>query len=135
MMTVIVPLLGVVFLLSVYFWWGFSCLPAEKWQIVAAVPSSRTEQGHWQGINYTWYGLLTANAYLSRCAPITRADINVEAVLPKPDEAQALQIGADQPCLLLKRRTWNEDRVVTVVFALHPGSRFELTNGQGAQPG
>ena len=77
----------------------------------------------------------TANAYLSRCAPITRADINVEAVLPKPDEAQALQIGADQPCLLLKRRTWNEDRVVTVVFALHPGSRFELTNGQGAQPG
>jgi hypothetical protein len=30
------------------------------------VPSSRTEQGHWQGINYTWYGLLTANGKLKR---------------------------------------------------------------------
>ncbi|MEI8356155.1 MAG: prolipoprotein diacylglyceryl transferase family protein [Deltaproteobacteria bacterium] len=67
-MTVIVPMLGVVFLLSAYFWWGFSCLPAEKWQIVASVPSSRTEKGHWQGINYTWYGLLTANAYLAAVA-------------------------------------------------------------------
>lgn len=80
------------------------------------------------------FGQQTANAYLSAVAPITRADISVEAVLPKPDEAQALHIGADQPCLLLKRRTWHEDSVVTVVFALHPGSRFELTNGQGPQP-
>lgn len=76
----------------------------------------------------------TANAYLSRCAPITRADIFVEAVLPQPDEACALHIDARQPCLLLKRRTWHEDRVVTVVFATHPGSRFELTNAQGASP-
>lgn len=77
----------------------------------------------------------TANAYLTRCAPITRADVGVEAVLPKRDEAQALRIGAAEPCLLLKRRTWNEDRVVTVVFALHPGSRFELSSDQGPQPG
>jgi len=63
-MFVTVALLSAIFLLTLYFWWGFSCLPAEKWQIVAAVPSSRTEKGHWQGINYTWYGLLTANAYL-----------------------------------------------------------------------
>lgn len=77
----------------------------------------------------------TANAYLSGCAPITRADISVEAVLPKPEEARALHIGADQPCLLLKRRTWHEENVVTVVFALHPGGQFVLTNEGGPQPG
>jgi hypothetical protein len=50
--------------LSIYFWWGFKVLPGERWQVVASVPSSKTEQGLWRGINFTWYGLLSANAYL-----------------------------------------------------------------------
>jgi hypothetical protein len=63
-MTVTVTLLFAVIPLAVYFWWGFRVLPGERWQIVASVPSSRTEEGLWKGINFTWYGLLTANAYL-----------------------------------------------------------------------
>lgn len=63
-MTVTVTLLAVVILLAVYFWWGFSVLPGERWQIVAAVPVGKTDRGDWQGVNFTWYGLLTANAYL-----------------------------------------------------------------------
>lgn len=63
-MIVIVTLISAVILLAAYFWWGFRVLPGEGWQIVASVPSSRTEQGEWHGINFTWYGLLTANAYL-----------------------------------------------------------------------
>jgi hypothetical protein len=63
-MIVVVTLLAAVFILTIYFWWGFRVLPGEKWQIVASVPSSRTEHGIWKGINFTWYGLLTANAYL-----------------------------------------------------------------------
>ena len=59
-----VTLLSSVILLTVYFWWGFRVLPGEKWQVVATMPSSKTEQGEWRGINFTWYGLLTANAYL-----------------------------------------------------------------------
>jgi hypothetical protein len=31
---------------------------------VASVPSSKTELGQWKGINFTWYGLLSTNAYL-----------------------------------------------------------------------
>lgn len=50
--------------LSAYLWWGFRVLPGEKWQIIATVPSVKTDHGFWQGINFTWYGLLTANAYL-----------------------------------------------------------------------
>lgn len=51
-------------LLTLYLWWGFTTLPAERRQFFATVPSRKTEQGSWQGINFTWYGLLTANAYL-----------------------------------------------------------------------
>jgi hypothetical protein len=63
-MIIEVTLLAAVIFLTSYFWWGFSVLPGEKWQVVASVPASRTEEGNWKGINFTWYGLLTANAYL-----------------------------------------------------------------------
>ncbi len=63
-MIVTLTLLSSVILLTAYFWWGFRVLPNERWQIVASVPLAKMEQGNWRGINFTWYGLLTANAYL-----------------------------------------------------------------------
>ncbi|RII25506.1 MAG: prolipoprotein diacylglyceryl transferase [Geobacter sp.] len=63
-MIVTLTLLSSVILLTAYFWWGFRVLPNERWQIVASVPLTKMEQGNWRGINFTWYGLLTANAYL-----------------------------------------------------------------------
>ena len=53
-----------VMVLTIYFWWGFRYLPGEKWQIMASIPVFKTEQGEWSGVNLTWYGLLTANAYM-----------------------------------------------------------------------
>lgn len=50
--------------LILYFWWGFTVLPGERWQILAAVPVSKSAPGAWRGVNLTWYGLLTANAYV-----------------------------------------------------------------------
>ncbi len=49
---------------GIYLWWGFTVLPGERWQILAAVPAGKDPEGSWHGINFTWYGLLTANAYL-----------------------------------------------------------------------
>lgn len=72
----------------------------------------------------------TANAYLTRCVAITRSDVEVEAVLPNATECQRLDIPENEPCLRLKRRTWHGDDVVTVVYALHPGSRYRLTSGR-----
>ena len=63
-MIVTMTLFAAVILLSAYFWWGFRVLPGERWQVVAAMPVFKTAHGSWQGINFTWYGLLTANAYL-----------------------------------------------------------------------
>lgn len=49
---------------SFYLGWGFIYLPQERWQMLASIPLRRTHEGHWQGVNLTFYGLLTANAYL-----------------------------------------------------------------------
>ena len=43
--------------------WGFVTLPKERWQMVAALPMKKCGQGEWKGLNLTWYGLLSANAY------------------------------------------------------------------------
>lgn len=43
--------------------WGFKSLPKEKWQIMAVLPKKKKEQGKWQGLNLTYYGVLCANAY------------------------------------------------------------------------
>ncbi len=50
--------------LVLYLFWGVTFLPAERWQILATVPSAKRPEGDWHGVNFTWYGLLTANAYL-----------------------------------------------------------------------
>lgn len=49
---------------AVFFWWGFKTLPGEGWQIIASLPVSRDASGSWKGINLTYYGLLTASAYV-----------------------------------------------------------------------
>lgn len=63
-MFVSAALLSATIILTLYFWWGFKKLPGERWQILASVPSSRTKEGEWRGVNFTWYGVLVANAYL-----------------------------------------------------------------------
>lgn len=50
-------------LLATYLYWGIRRLPRERWQFLAAVPINKTDNGDWRGMNLTWYGLLTANAY------------------------------------------------------------------------
>lgn len=44
--------------------WGFRVLPGESWQILAAMPRRKEEDGQWQGENLTWYGVFNANAYV-----------------------------------------------------------------------
>ena len=48
---------------GILFLWSFRALPKERWQIVAAVPAVKEDSRHWKGINFTFYGLFTANAY------------------------------------------------------------------------
>ena len=42
--------------------WGFRHLGRERWQFIGTVPVLRDRDGHWQGLNLTYYGLFNANA-------------------------------------------------------------------------
>ena len=53
---------------ALYLVWGMKTLPKERWQIAAAVPLQKGDDGSWAGVNLTWYGILTANAYLAASA-------------------------------------------------------------------
>jgi prolipoprotein diacylglyceryltransferase len=61
-------LLGLALGCALLLTWGFKVLPREHWQILATLPLRRNADGSWQGLNLTWYGLLTANAYLAAVA-------------------------------------------------------------------
>jgi len=50
----------------------------------------------------------------------------VRAVMPDRDSRELLQIGDNEPCLQLNRRTWKNGRVVTRVTLTYPGDRYEL---------
>ncbi len=40
--------------------WGARTLPAERWQMLAAIPLSKAEDGSWRGLNLTFYGFFSA---------------------------------------------------------------------------
>lgn len=42
--------------------WGVRTLPGEKWQMLAAVPIAKGDDGSWRGLNLTFYGFFSATA-------------------------------------------------------------------------
>ncbi|MGA8874089.1 MAG: hypothetical protein WB555_01080, partial [Candidatus Korobacteraceae bacterium] len=40
--------------------WGVRTLPAEGWQMLAAVPIAKSVDGSWRGLNLTFYGFFSA---------------------------------------------------------------------------
>jgi|CXWL01.1.fsa_nt_gi hypothetical protein len=55
-------LLALAVALALTLGWAFRHLPREHWQILAAVPTGRTEDGGWRGVNLTTYGLVLAGS-------------------------------------------------------------------------
>jgi hypothetical protein len=49
-------------ILSFVVCWACKRLPDEDWQFLASVPILKDANGRWLGLNFTYYGLLTANA-------------------------------------------------------------------------
>jgi GntR family histidine utilization transcriptional repressor len=69
----------------------------------------------------------TPNAYLSAVAPLSEVEHVVQAVHAPAAIAAHLAMTKDAPCLLVQRRTWSRDRLVTLSHLYHPGSTFRLT--------
>lgn len=64
----------------------------------------------------------TPYAYLSRVAPLTEGEHVVEAILAEAEECRLLQIDHNEPCLLIRRRTWSGNQAVTSARLIHPGA-------------
>ncbi len=56
----------------------------------------------------------------------SQAEHAISAVGAQGDEAVLLEIAVGEPCLLVERRTWNQDRPVTAVRLLYPGPRHRF---------
>jgi len=59
---IFILVLGIIF--TAILIWGFRTLPGERWQILATIPFMKGADGHWRGLNLTYYGLITATAYI-----------------------------------------------------------------------
>lgn len=72
------------------------------------------------------FTLRTPFTFLSEVAPLGRGEHVVEAVLPSAEESEILDVAPTEPCLLIQRRTWSQDALVSIARLLHPGSRYRL---------
>lgn len=68
----------------------------------------------------------TPYTYLMRIAPLTAGEHRVEAISASDTQRQLLQLKEHEPCLLIHRRTWSGNRVVTSARLVYPGSRYQL---------
>ncbi len=75
---------------------------------------------------------ITPHAYLLRETEVTFVDNTIRAIRPDDESREALQIDANQPCLLLDRRTWRGDTPVTRSRFLYPGDRYRLRSAHEA---
>jgi GntR family histidine utilization transcriptional repressor len=69
----------------------------------------------------------TPTRYLLEHAPLTEASYSIEAALPNAQEAEALNINATAPCLVMKRRTISGKRVASVARLVYPGVRYSFS--------
>ena len=76
----------------------------------------------------------TPSAYLTTIAPLQEAEHVVRAEHPNAAVRQRLRMSADEPGLVVMRRTWSRGRPVTFARLHHPGSRYELA-GHYTPPG
>jgi GntR family histidine utilization transcriptional repressor len=77
---------------------------------------------------------ITPSAYLTAISPLQEAEQVVRAVQPNAAVRQRLLMAADEPSLVVMRRTWSHGRPVTFARLHHPGNRYELT-GRYTPPG
>jgi GntR family histidine utilization transcriptional repressor len=75
----------------------------------------------------------TTNRYLQSIAPASEVEHVVHAILPDARTQSLLEIGPQEPCLTVARRTWTAQGPATRSILTHPGSRYSL--GSRYEPG
>src|SRR5262249_23684661 len=81
-MTIELFIISLAIALAVCFAWAFNWLPRQRWQMIAAVPTVKSESGDWRGLNLTFYGFFqaTANVFAVATVFVLLGAINVPAL-------------------------------------------------------
>lgn len=69
---------------------------------------------------------ITTSRYLLSVAGLTDVEHIVEAVLPDATTRKLLKIELNEPCLVLHRQTWDNQKVVTHSRMTYPGSIYRI---------
>ncbi len=70
---------------------------------------------------------ITPNEYLMRVAPLPRGFYTIEVQTPPADIAQALHMAEQQPCLVMDRMTYSNERFTSHARLWHPADRYKFT--------
>lgn len=73
------------------------------------------------------FSKMTPNQYLVSNCPLNTIEHTVEAILPPDNIAALLEMQSQQPCLLLHRRTWSQNQLISAALLYHPGDRYKLS--------
>lgn len=73
------------------------------------------------------FSTITVNEYLSSIAPLTEADISIEAIIPSQILKHNLKISDSVACLKVTRSTISHGEQVSYVNLYHPGDKFKFT--------
>jgi len=68
----------------------------------------------------------TPGEYLTELSPVTEAEHRIEAVIGKDEIRQQLQAKEDEALLLLNRKTWCGDQLVSYAKLFHPGNHYSF---------
>lgn len=68
----------------------------------------------------------TTNEYLMRVAPLQGVRFVIEACIAPPHIAEMLGMRPQEPCLVLRRRTYSQGHVASVATMWHPASRYRF---------
>ncbi|MBV7435006.1 histidine utilization repressor [Cardiobacteriaceae bacterium TAE3-ERU3] len=70
---------------------------------------------------------VNTSAWLIEHVPLESGRYTVEALTAPPDIAHLLNIGVDNPALVLRRATCSQGKVVTHVVMWHPGAAYQFS--------
>jgi GntR family transcriptional regulator, histidine utilization repressor len=68
----------------------------------------------------------TPTHYLFDVTALWRAQYSIESLRPTAQEAKLLGMAADEPCLVVTRRTFTRDAAITIARLVHPGALYTL---------
>jgi GntR family histidine utilization transcriptional repressor len=72
------------------------------------------------------FSKVTPTHYLLEVAPLWEAQYSIQACAPSAEEARLLEIGRNEPCLVVVRRTMSRGVPITIARLVHPGSRHQI---------